>query len=563
MGSCAIIGAARQSEPRGHGWRKGTRVVMDEFDFIVVGAGSAGCVLADRLTENGRYSVLLLEAGGSDMNPWIKMPAGYGKTFYDPAVNWRFEAEPDPGTGGRKSYWPRGKVVGGSGSINALVYFRGLPGDFDDWRDAGATGWGWDDVRPHFEAIERPVDTMGRARGAGPLAVRDVSDQIHRANRHFFAAGGELGVPINDDYLESTAEGIFVYRINTSKGMRCSSADAFLRPALKRRNLKLVTRALVNRVLFENGRAARIEYSRGGQTVSARARREIVLSAGSVSSPGILQRSGIGPGRLLQDMGLPVIHENANVGGNLQDHLAISYYYKATEPTLNNVLSPWWGKALCGLRYVLTRKGPLSLSVNQSGGFLRSDPGRARPDQQIYFNPVTYTTTRAGTRTVINPDPFPGFIISFQPARPTSRGRIDIRSPNPADAPAIRPNYLATDQDCRDVVAGGRLIQSFVRTAAMRRLIQEAMPPDLAGMDDAGILADFRERCGTVYHPVSTCAMGPDPTRAVVDPLLRVFGVEGLRVVDASVFPNVTSGNTNAPTMMVAHRAAAMILKPS
>lgn len=533
---------------------------MDEFDFVVVGAGSAGCVLADRLSADGRHTVLLLEAGGSDRNPWIKLPIGYGRTFHDAAVNWRFEAEAEPALGGRRSYWPRGKVVGGSSSINALVWFRGLPGDFDDWRDAGATGWGWDDVKPHFEAIEGPVGTDGRRRGGGPLAVRDVSDQIHPATRHYFAAAEEAGIPVNENYLESEAEGVCTYRITTARGMRCSAADAFLRPALRRANLKLVTHALVDRLQVEDGRAVAVDYTVKGRPATARARREIILAAGAVSSPGILQRSGIGPGALLRDLGLPVLVENANVGGNLQDHLAVSYYYRATEPTLNNMLAPWWGKALQGLRYVLTRRGPLSLSVNQCGGFLRSDPALARPDQQLYFNPVTYTTVREGTRTVVNPDPFPGFILSFQPSRPTSRGRIDIRSPDPADAPAIRPNYLSTDRDLRDVVAGGRLVQRIAGTSAMKRLIREAMPPDVRAMDDDAILADFRERCGTVFHPVSTCAMGPDAARAVVDPALRVFGVAGLRVVDASVFPNVTSGNTNAPTIMVAHKAAQVIL---
>lgn len=533
---------------------------MDEFDFVIVGAGSAGCVLAERLSACGRYSVLLLEAGGSDRSPWIKLPIGYGRSFYDPAVNWCFETEAEPALGGRSGYWPRGKVIGGSSSINALVWFRGLPGDFDDWQAAGAAGWGWDSVRPHFEAIEGPVGTDGRARGGGPLAVRDVSDQIHPANRHYFAAAKEAGIPFNENYLDSEDEGVCVYRITTARGMRCSAADAFLRPALRRRNLRLVTHALVDRVEIEEGRAVRVAYSVKGRAAKARARREVVLAAGAVSSPGILQRSGIGPGALLRGLGLPVLVDNANVGGNLQDHLAVSYYYKATEPTLNSQLAPWWGKAWQGLRYVLTRCGPLSLSVNQCGGFLRSSPDLARPDQQLYFNPVTYTTVRAGTRTVINPDPFPGFILSFQPARPTSRGRIDIRSTDPGDAPSIRPNSLSTEQDLRDVAAGGRLIQRMARTAAMRRLIREAMPPDLDGLDDDGIVADFRERCGTVFHPVSTCAMGPDAPRAVVDPALRVHGVEGLRVADASVFPNITSGNTNAPVMMVAHRAAGIIL---
>jgi choline dehydrogenase len=323
-----------------------------------------------------------------------------------------------------------------------------------------------------------------------------------------------------------------------------------------------MTRAHVRRVVFEGRRACAVEALGKDGPIRIGARREIILSAGAVNSPQLLQLSGVGPGELLRQHGIEVVHANAQVGGNLQDHLAVTYYYVATERTMNNELSPWWGKAWAGLKYVLARRGPLGLSVNQVGGFVRSTPTAARPDLQLYFTPLTYTTTQTpGKRQIVNPDPWPGFLISFQPARPTSRGRIDIRSPDALTAPAIRPNYLSTQKDLDDVLGGGRLLQAMVRTAALKRLIRKPQDPDIESLDDAGLIEDFRARCGTVYHPVSTCMMGRDGESAVLDSRLRVFGVERLRVVDASAFPSLTSGNTNAPTLMLAHRAAELILQ--
>lgn len=538
---------------------KGRRNVTDH-DYIIVGAGSAGSVLADRLSANGRHRVLILEAGGRGRSPWIALPLGYGKTFFDERLNWKYEAEPEEALDGRRGYWPRGKTVGGSGAINAMVYARGLPHDFDDWEAAGATGWGWSTVRATYDALETQVSPDGTRRGSGPITVQDVSDQIHPVNRHYFAALDELGLPRTDDLNDPSGEGGTVYRINTAGGLRNSSARACLKPALKRPNVTLVTGALVDRLEFDGSRAVAVHYRRGGQSHVARAGREIILSAGAVTSPRLLQLSGIGPADMLRQHGITPLRDCAHVGGNLQDHLGINYYFRATEPTLNNDLAPFMGKVRAALRFALTRRGPLSLSVNQCGGYFRSKPGQNHPDQQLYFNPVTYTTTPAGTRSVVRPDPFPGFIISFQPSRPTSRGRIDISGPNPEAPPLIQPNSLATEEDRAQVIAGGRLCQRIMSTAALTALVESAMYQDLRTMDDATILEDFRKRCGTVFHPVGTCRMGCDPAQSVVDPQLRVHGVTGLRVVDASVFPNVTSGNTNAPTMMLAWRAADLIL---
>jgi choline dehydrogenase len=533
-----------------------------EYDFIVVGAGSAGCVLADRLSADGRFSVLVLEAGDHDRRLWINMPIGYGKTFYDERVNWKFEAQPDAQMKNRRIYVPRGRVVGGSSSINAMVYCRGLPGDFDDWAARGNAGWGWDDVRPVYERFECRVGPDGQpAPGGGPLFVSDVRRQLHPMERHFFAAAQQAGLPFTEDFNGPQPEGVGRYQINTRRGMRWSGADAFLRPALRRGQVQLQTGAMAEKVLFEGRRAVGVAYTREGVAHSARARRAVVLSAGAIQSPQLLQLSGVGPGSLLQQHGIPVLLAQDQVGANLQDHLAMSYYYKATEPTLNNVLSTWWGKLRVGLQYVASRSGPLSISVNQCGGFVRSTPEQPRPDMQLYCNPITYTLAASKTGTQIVPDRFAGFILCFQPCRPLSRGRVSIQGPRVQDAPHIAPNYLTHPQDIAQALRGARLTQRIAQTAAMRGLIASPIAPDLDTMDDDAMVDDFRSRASTCYHPVGTCAMGPDPRSAVVDSQLGVHGLEHLYVVDASVFPTVTSGNTHAPTTMVAHKGADAILR--
>jgi choline dehydrogenase len=541
------------------------------FDYIIVGAGTAGCVLAERLSASGRDRVLVLEAGGCDDRFWIKAPAGYGRTFADPEVNWRYQTLPIPALNGRAMYWPRGRVVGGSSSINALVYCRGMPADFDDWRRAGNVGWGWDDVLPYFEKSERRVDASGRhiaggadgegcASRSGPLDVKDVTPLLHATGSVWFEAAAELGLPVTADFNGVKPEGLGCYQVTIRHGRRWSAADAFLRPALRRANLSLEINAWASKIRLQGGRAVGVEYVNGRNLKFAAAAREVILSGGAVNSPQLLQLSGIGPGRLLADRVIPVVLDNAAVGGNLQDHLAVSYSYKATQPTLNGQLHSPVAKLIAGLRYLLARSGPLALSVNQFGGFLRADPAAQSPDVQLYFNPVTYAAGGAD-RKRIEVDPFPGFILCFQPTRPTSRGRIDIASPDYTRAPDIAPNYLSTDKDLADVLHGGLLLQSIARTKALRGLIRESIAPQLEAMTPADIVADFRARAATVYHPVGTCRMGPDACSAVVDPKLRVHGLERLRVVDASVFPAVTSANTNAPTLMVAQKAADLILR--
>jgi choline dehydrogenase len=531
---------------------------VEEFDYIIVGAGSAGCVLADRLSASGRDRVLVLEAGGSDNRFWIKTPIGYGRTFADPKVNWKFQALASPGLNGRGMYWPRGRVLGGSSSINALVYCRGAPQDFDDWRQLGNVGWGWDDVKPYFERSERRIDAEGHAHGTGLLDVADVSPFLHPMRRNWLDAAAELNLPVTDDFNGEHPLGLGCYQVTIRNGVRRSAADAFLRPALGRENVKLETDAWVSKIRFAQRRALGVEFVRAGQTRFAQARREVLVCAGTVNSPQLLQLSGIGPAAALAALGIASVLDNPSVGGNLQDHLAVVYSYRATQPTLNDELGSVTGKLVAGLRYLILRRGPLALSVNQMGGFLPARPGLERPTVQLYFNPVTYSTGDA-TRKSIEVDKFSGFYLCYQPTRPTSVGRIDIASPDFRHPPTIAPNYLSTKEDEEAVVQGGRLLQALARTGAIRSLIRDPIQPDLAAMDATQILADFRARAMTVYHPVSTCRMGPTAADSVVDSSLRVHGIDALRVVDASVFPTVTSANTNAPTIMVAQKAADLI----
>jgi choline dehydrogenase len=537
-------------------------MTKEHYDYIIVGAGSAGCVLANRLSENTRNKVLLLEAGGSDAKFWIKVPLGYAKTFADPKVNWRYSTAPDNGLNGRKSYWPRGRVIGGSGSINAMAYLRGLPHDFDDWEQAGAIGWGWNTVKEAYDAIESnsEIDPNGKrhVRGNGPLWVSDLSDQMHPFSRHFLKAAIDMGWPVSGNINDAENEGLSMVRSTVRKGRRWSTADAFLRPVCKRPNLHIATRALVERVVIDQGHARGVEYRIGERAHLAYAGKEVILSAGAINSPQLLQLSGIGPADLLKEHGLPVHHDLGQVGQGLQDHLAISHYFRATEPTLNNKLGNVFGQMMAGAHYLLTRSGPLSVPVNQVSGYVRSNPNVAAPDVQIYCNPMSYTTTKSGQSSI---ESEPGFLLCAQLSRPTSRGSVNIASADPTCSPIIQPNSLSTNEDRVMAVQTCKTLQALVKTPTIQAVTKERLAPDITEMNDDEMLENFRNRAGTVFHPSCTCRMGNNAKDSVLDANLKVHGVRGLRVVDASAFPNVTSGNTNAPTIMLAARAADIILQ--
>lgn len=532
------------------------------YDFIIVGAGSAGCVVAERLSASGRFSVLLLEAGGSDRHFFVQMPLGYGKCFFDPAVNWNYRTEPDPGLAGNADHWPRGKLLGGSSSINAMVWIRGHPQDYEDWKAAGNPGWGWDDVLPAFKAIEDNEAGADDWRGAGgPLRVTDCSAAVHRLTRRYLLAAQQAGLSFNPDFNGAAQEGVGVYQISTKGGRRMSAARAFLRPAMRRRNLRVETRALATRILFEGARATGVEYEHNGARHRAHAGREVILCGGAINSPQLLQLSGIGPAAHLKGLGIDVVHANENVGRNLEDHVGVNYTFRSREPTLNQLLRPWWGKAWVGLRYVLMRSGPLSLSMNNAGGFFRTDASKRRPNMQLYFQAFSTVIPKAGERPILSPDPWPGFSIGLSNCRPTSRGEILIRTTDARDHPRIVANALSTPEDVAEMLAAVKFLRRIAAQPAMAEVIAEEILPGASVASDAALIQDFRSRCGTVYHPVSTCRMGPDPARSVVDPRLRAHGVSGLRVIDASVFPSNISGNTNAPCIMTGWKGAELILQ--
>lgn len=535
---------------------------MTEFDYIIVGAGTAGCVLANRLSEDPNNSVLLLEAGGSDRSPLIQVPLGYGVTFSHPKYNWVYDTEPDAGMGGRTAYCPRGKVLGGSSSINAMVHIRGHRGDFEDWRDAGNPGWGWDDVLPYFKKSEDHTWGASAFHGAGgELRISDFSDKVHPLCRTFIETGAALGWKKTRDFNAETFDGIGLWQMAIRNGVRESTSNAFLRPVMGRPNLKVITHAQVTKIVLQAKRAEGVACLVNGNLQNFTARREVIVASGSINSPLLLQLSGIGDSALLQSVGInPQVH-SPKVGQGLQDHVCVSYFFKSKVPTLNNDLYPLSGKLKAGLQYLFGKHGPLGMSVNQAGAFVRSRAGLDRPNMQLYFNPISYSADAVKPGRVRNPDPFPAFLISFNTCRPTSRGSVQIRSADPMAKPIIQTNYLSTAQDIQDVYEGSELLRRIAATQPLADVVESEHMPGPLTQTQEQVMEDFRARGGSVYHPSSTCTMGADSTKSVVDARLRVHGVTGLRVVDASVFPFVTSGNTNAPTLMVAEKGADMILQ--
>src|SRR6516164_3511914 len=527
----------------------------ETFDYIVVGAGSAGCVLANRLTASGRHRVLLLEAGGHDRHIWIHIPLGYGKLFSDRKVNWLYSSEPEAELDNRQIIQPRGKVLGGSSSINGLLYIRGQPADFDHWRQLGNYGWSFEDVLPYFRRAEDQARGEDALHGVGgPLAVSDVCEP-HPLCEAFIAAAQQAGFPRNDDFNGPSQEGAGYFQLTARKGRRCSTAVGYLRQARRRANLAIVPRALASRILFEGRRAVGVEYLQDGSRRSALASREVLIAGGAFNSPQLLQLSGLGPAALLQSFGINVIADMPGVGAELQDHLQVRMQYRCTEPiTMNDVIHSWKHRAAAGLRYALFRKGLLAIGAGYAGGFFRTSALAATPDVQVHFIIFSGDTSGAPLH------PFPGFIASVCQLRPESRGFVRIKSADPRVPAAIQPRYLSSRHDCDTVVAGMKLLRRIMRQPAMRRYVAEERTPDPACTSDADLLAFARATASTVFHPTSTCRMGPDAT-AVVDERLRVRGIERLRVVDGSVMPALVSGNTNAAIVMIGEKGADLILQ--
>lgn len=536
-----------------------TDALVETYDFVIVGAGSAGCVLANRLTADGRFSVLLLEAGGDHRRFMINMPAGLGHVFYDPKVNWCYETEPDQTMAGRTDYWPRGKVLGGSSAINGMVYIRGQHEDFDDWKALGCDGWGADDVLPYFKLSEDNDKGGDQWRGeGGSWKISSIDDRAHPLTRLAVESAQSLGYPANPDFNGASQEGVGYYQFSFRKGRRTHAANAFLVPAMKRRNLTVLKNAMALRVTFEGKRATGVTYRKGNREVSVQTRREVILSGGAVNSPLLLQLSGIGPGALLKLHGIDVVADSPMVGENLQDHVFTGLIFSTTQPSLNDRLNNWPSILLAGAQYVLTHTGPLSFGINQGGAFVRTRPEEERPDVQLYFIPLSF---QAGVGKKVWPHEFSGFTINVSPCRPTSRGHIRIRSSESGAPPIIHRNYLATDEDVRVFVDGLKIADRISRAKPFADVVKARLWPEPGELTDQ-VAEDWARQTGrTTYHATSTCTMGSDPKASVVDPRLRVHGVEGLRVIDASIMPLVVSGNTNAAATMIGERGAALVLE--
>jgi choline dehydrogenase len=535
---------------------------MNEFDYIIVGAGSAGCVLAERLSANGRHRVLILEAGGSDRRFFVHLPLGYGKLFFDPAVNWMYQTEPDPGLAGNRDFWPRGKILGGSSSINAMVWIRGHKSDYDDWADMAGPTWGWDAAREAYRAIEDNEAGGNAVRGAGgPLFISANRRDLHPLVDAYVSATEAAGLKRNEDFNGVDQEGVGIYQMTIHRARRNSAARAFLRPAMKRANVTVMTGAHVTRVLFEGRKAIGVEYRRDGQLHQARSRREVILSGGAINSPQLLMLSGIGPAAHLKDHGIAVVADSPQVGQNLNDHQGLNYTWRMNVPTYNDILRPWWGKLMVGMKYFLGGNGPLAKSINHGGGFFRTSPGLARPNMQLYFQAFSTLIPRDGERPLLTPDPFSGLSIGLSNCRPTSRGEIRLKSTDPFAHPRITANAFSTNNDIDEMLLAVKFLRRIAAQEPLRGLIAEELRPGTEVVTDDELIADIRARSGTVFHPSCTVRMGRDPGTSAVDPDLRVRGVEGLRVCDASVFPTLIGGNTNAPTILVGWIGADRILK--
>ena len=534
---------------------------MNNYDIIVIGAGSAGSILASKLSEKKDLKILILESGPQDLNPMIKIPLGYGMTFYNKQINWNFYSQPQKYLNNREVYVPRGKVVGGSGSINAMVYTRGLKTDFKDWSNSNNTEWTIDNIISAYDKIEKNIIINDNSSASKKITVNDISTYHHDILQYYFKGAKELNLPFIKNFNKFDLEGVGNYNITTRNGYRWTSADGFLKPALKKSNIHLVTKANVTKLIVKEKKILGVEYENNGILKKETANIGVVMSSGSIKTPQILMLSGIGPNKILKKNGIDVNENNINVGSNLQDHIGLDYLYESKIPTLNDSLGKINGRIKSMIQYFLFRSGPFALSLNQGGGFVKWKNREDYPNLQLYFNPLTYSVNHKNRRPLLQTDKNSGFIIGFNSCRPKSKGTIKIQSKNINDDPLIDPNYLSNDDDLYDLECAFDFVKKLSNTKAIQEVLKSSMNINPIESSTAELIDHFKNNAGSIYHPCGTCRMGDEKNSSVVSHRLKVHGLENLWIVDASIFPNIPSGNINAPVMMSAFRASQIILE--
>ena len=534
---------------------------MGNFDIIIVGAGSAGSILASKLSEKENLNILVLESGPNDYHPMIKIPLGYGMTFYDKKINWNFYSTPQVHLNSRDLYIPRGKVVGGSGSINAMVYTRGLRSDFEDWSNSKNTEWSINNIENTYNEIEKNIIIKDKSSAINKIIVNNVSTHHHDILKYYFEGIKELNLPFIKNFNNFDLEGVGNYNITTRNGYRWSAANGFLKPSLKRKNIHLITNANVHRLIVKDKKVLGVEYEHNGSIKKEIVNTGVIISSGAIKTPQILMLSGIGPNKILKENGIEVILDNNNVGVNLQDHIGLDYLFKSSIPTLNQSLGKMSGRIKSMIQYCLFRSGPFSLSLNQGGGFIKWKNKEDYPNIQIYFNPLTYSVSHNNKRPLLQTDKFNGFIIGFNSCRPKSKGEITIKSNNINDDPLINPNYLSNTEDIYDLECAFDFVRNLSSTRAIKEILKNPLNIDPIKSSNNELIDHFKENASSVYHPCGTCRIGETKDSSVISHRLKVHDFENLWIVDASIFPNIPSGNINAPVMMSAFRGSQIILE--